>query len=106
MGAVRFERRAVRDASKWLLVGLPFAERRIIWWNGFSLAQNVLLKFCSFGKRVTAYAFIAFAVPKFRYKMAVVEGPFTSCLKDVRLSTAMTDGCQFTGSAITLEIRK
>ena len=34
------------------------------------------------------------------------EGMFTSSLKDVRPSTAMTTGWQFTGSAFTLEIRK
>jgi hypothetical protein len=34
------------------------------------------------------------------------EGPFTSCLNDVRPSIAMTVGWQFTGSAFTLEIRK
>ena len=38
--------------------------------------------------------------------MAASEGPFTSCLKDVPPSTAMTIGWQFTGSAFTLEIRK
>ena len=32
------------------------------------------------------------------------EGPFTSCLKDVRPSTAMTVGWQFTGSAFTLPV--
>ena len=34
------------------------------------------------------------------------QGPFTSCLRDVRPSTTMTVGWQFTGSAFTLEIRK
>ena len=34
------------------------------------------------------------------------EGPFTSCLKDVHSSIAMTVGWQFTGSAFTLEVRK
>ena len=37
---------------------------------------------------------------------ATTIGPFTSCLKDVRPSTAMTVGWPFTGSAFTLEIRK
>ena len=33
-----------------------------------------------------------------------VEGPFTACLKDVRPSTTMTFGWQFTGSAFTLPV--
>ena len=40
------------------------------------------------------------------FYMKMSYGPFTSCLKDVRPSTAMTVGWLFTGSAFTLEIRK
>jgi hypothetical protein len=35
-----------------------------------------------------------------------VKAPFTTCLNDVRPSTATTVGWQFTGSAFTIEIRK
>lgn len=55
LSTVRFERRAVRDASKWLL--LACLSRKEEFAGMIFLAQIVLLNFCS-SERVTAKAFM------------------------------------------------